>query len=207
MTATRSTHQDLLPEETSSFKYELDEHSLRLKSTVSHELQVEMLFTGNPTGQQHHMAQFLFEIWSNGFAKGQDYQTDNPDQIPPTPAVKLLPATRRAVNLARGQDSRLEGLCPWCNELLRISVDVFYSRFTGLCPSCHKSVAYRAPDGTFRSDTIDPAPGVWLIDREQYCPQCRHAIPECQGTPPTKVPDDYVETSLPPWKKGRSSGL
>lgn len=107
---------------------------------------------------------------------------------------------RKAVNLERTPDHRLGGPCPWCGETIRISVDVLYNQFTGSCPSCKNPVAYRAPDGTFRSDTADPAPNVWRIDRDHYCAICRHFIPECKCQPPTVMPAGVADSTPPPWK-------
>ena len=219
MAQKRMTHQDLLPEKTFGFEYSLDENRLKLTSTTDERIEFELAFTDQPAGQQHHLSQFLFDVWGDGFNQGRKYQTKNPDETPPTAdkpsrasgvAKPTNPATGnpaegpRAVDLTKADDHRLEGPCPSCGELIRISTDMFYNQFHGACPSCNKGVAYRAPDGTFRSNVIDPAPGIWQVDRRHYCMQCRYEIPFCQCSPPVDMPTGYAETSRAPWELPRN---
>ena len=105
----------------------------------------------------------------------------------------------RAVNLHRNEHHRLEGPCPWCSAILTISVDVFYDRFTGSCPECREGVAYRAPDGTFRSNVVDPSTDIWRIDHYHYCADCRHEISSCTCAPAKRLPAGYKTPDKPPW--------
>ena len=115
----------------------------------------------------------------------------------------------RAVNLKHNPQHRLEGPCPWCTKPIRVSVDVFYNRFTGTCPSCGNRVAYRAPNGTFRSDVMDPATGIWRIDRDHYCANCRHFVNDCTCQLSAVMPEGVATSTPPPWAHssvGRAPG-
>lgn len=109
----------------------------------------------------------------------------------------------RAVALARNGDCLQEGPCPSCGETVTVSVDTLYDRKTGRCESCGQGVAYHAPDGTYRTDVRDPAPGVWRVDIRHYCSDCRYEIPLCWCPNPAEVPPDYAETSRHPWEPPR----
>ena len=204
-----ATFKDLLPDETSDFQYEFDAAGLSVRSRWDPDLRFVLRFGDHPAGQDSHAAQFLFDMWRAGFNSGRAYSANHPAVAggasqqtagKPNPALPAPSTTRRAVDLTRSDDSRLEGPCPWCGDLVRISVDVFYSRFVGGCPSCKGAVAYRAPAGTFRSDVVDVAAGIWLIDRTHYCAQCRYFVPDCRCSPPTVMPVGVAAHTPPPWE-------
>ena len=108
--------------------------------------------------------------------------------------------TRRAVDLSN-LNHRLSGSCPWCGETVTVTADVFYNRFHGSCPHCNAHVAYRAPEGTFRTDVVDPSPTIWRIDHDHYCADCRYEISTCSCQPRKQLPSHYRPPQAPPWRQ------
>lgn len=206
---TGATYQCLLPPSTDNFQFELSDRGLLIRSVLDEDVEFQMLFGDQPPGQEHHAAQFLFEMWRSGFNGGREYQRRHPDPAEPADdqGDDLRPASeslgRRAVDLSKEVDAKLQGACPWCGAEIRVSVDVFYSRFVGGCPACGRGVAYRAPAGTFRTNVVDVAPGIWRIDRTHYCARCRYFVPDCSCQPRTVMPEGIPAHTPAPWEQSR----
>ena len=204
MTDQNVTYKDLLPEKTFEFEYSLDENRLKLTSTTDHRIEFELTFSDQPPGQHHHLAHFLFDMWGAGFNKGREYQDRHPEEEPPSLNHPIFKELDRAVKLHRNAEYQLEGPCPSCGGTVTVSVDTLYSTKRGSCPTCHQSLAYHAPDGTYRTDVVHPSDDVRRIDIRHYCVQCRYEIPFCQCAPPVEVPDNYAEKSRHHWERPRN---